>query len=81
MDKIIQCKDCSRVFQFSTEQQKWFRERNWSDPIRCKSCVEIARRRRKDPYWGWQSTMGDNLHAPKGHRRVNYPAHVVGGFR
>ncbi len=81
MSKIIQCKDCTRVFGFSEEQQAWFRKRGWPDPIRCKRCIERARERRQDPYWGWQSTMGDNLHAPKGHQRVHYPVHVVGGFR
>lgn len=35
MDKIIQCKDCTRVFLFSAEQQKWFRKRKMgcTDPL------------------------------------------------
>lgn len=81
MSKILQCKDCTRVFSFSEEDQRRFRLRGWKDPIRCKLCIERAKQRRQDPYWGWQSTMGDNLHAPKGHKRVNYPFHIVGGFR
>lgn len=81
MAKIIQCKDCTRVFSFPEDQQAWFRKRGWADPIRCKRCIARAKERCQDPYWGWQSTMGDKLHAPKGHRRVNYPVHVVGGFR
>ncbi len=81
MTKYIQCKDCTRVFGFSEQLQKVFEERNWPDPIRCKSCIESAKERRRDPYWGWQSTTGCGLPAKKGHRRVNYPVHVVGGFR
>ena len=81
MSKIIQCKDCTRVFSFPEDQQAWFQKRGWADPIRCKRCIARAKERRQNPYWGWQSTMGDSLHAPKGHRRVNYPVHVVGGFR
>ena len=81
MTKYIQCKDCTRIFGFFEDQQKWFRARNWPDPIRCKRCIKRAKQRRADPYWGWASTMGGGLPAKKGHRRVNYPVHVVGGFR
>ena len=81
MEKIIQCKDCMRVFQFPEDQQEWFRRRNWADPIRCKRCIEKAKMRRQNPYWGWEITMGCKMPAKKGHRRVNYPVHVVGGFR
>ena len=81
MSKIIQCKDCTRVFSFSEEDQRRFQLRGWKAPIRCKRCIEKAKRRRQDPYWGWESTMGDNLHAPKGHKTVNNPFHVVGGYR
>lgn len=81
MSKIIQCKDCTRVFSFSDEQQEDFRRRNWADPIRCKKCIEKAKMRRRDPYWGLESTMGSGQPAKKGHRRVKYPVHMVGGFR
>lgn len=81
MTKYIQCKDCTRIFEFSERRQKFYQERHWPDPIRCNCCIERAKERRHDPYWGWQSTMGGGLPAKKGHRRVNYPLHVVGGFR
>lgn len=81
MTKYIQCKDCTRIFEFSERRKKDYKERNWPDPIRCNCCIARAKERRRAPYWGWQSTMGGGLPVKKGHRRVNYPVHVVGGFR
>ena len=81
MTKYIQCKCCTRVFAFPEEDQDAFRLRNWSPPVRCPKCRKLAKLRRADPYWGWLSTMGTAHPAKKGHRRVNYPFHVVGGFR
>lgn len=81
MTKMIQCKNCGRIFAFGDAQQEFFKERSWEPPVRCEECRKLAKQRRKDRYWGWQSTMGGTIPAKKGHRRVNYPAHVVGGFR
>lgn len=81
MTKYLQCKECTRIFVFSESQRKAYRERKWSDPIRCKCCQEKAHERRWDPYWGWESTMGSSASIKKRHHRVNYPVHVVGGFR
>lgn len=81
MTKYLQCKECTRIFTFSEEQQRDYRKRSWPDPIRCPLCREKAKERRKDPYWGWESTMGSHASVKKRHRRVAYPPHVVGGFR
>lgn len=81
MTKYLQCKECTRIFTFSEGQQKSYQKRNWPAPIRCPLCQERAKERRKDPYWGWESTMGSSASIKKRHHRVNYPVHVVGGFR
>ena len=81
MKKYLQCKDCTRVFTFTEENQEDFRKRNWPDPIRCMRCIQRTKERRKDPYWGWEATMGSGVSVKKRHHRVNYPVHVVGGFR
>lgn len=81
MMKYLQCKDCTRIFVFTEEKQEDFRRRNWPDPIRCSRCIQRVKERRKDPYWGWESTMGSSASMKKRHHRVNYPVHVVGGFR
>ena len=81
MKKVIKCKDCARMFEFSDRQQAWFRENGWADPIRCSECIDKVKNRRKDPYFGWESTMGNHPPARRGHRRVHYAPHTVGGFR
>lgn len=81
MKKYLQCRDCTRVFAFTEENQEYFRKLNWPDPIRCTRCIQRAKERRKDSYWGWDSTMGSSACTKKRHHRVNYPVHVVGGFR
>lgn len=81
MKKYLQCKDCTRVFTFTEENQEDFRKRNWPDPIRCMRCIQRTKECRKDPYWGWEATMGSGVRVKKRHHRVNYPVHVVGGFR
>lgn len=81
MNKYIQCKDCTRIFTFTEESQKEFQKRGWKDPIRCARCIERAKERRSDLYWGWKATMGSSASVKKRHRRVNYPVHMVGGFQ
>ena len=81
MNKYLQCRACTRIFTFPEEDQRAFQRRGWKDPVRCARCREKAKECRKDPYWGWESTMGSSASMKKRHHRVNYPVHVVGGFR
>ncbi|MBR1972020.1 MAG: zinc-ribbon domain containing protein [Oscillospiraceae bacterium] len=81
MAKYLQCKECTRIFSFPEEDQEAFRQKGWCEPVRCARCREVAKKRRRDPYWGWESTMGNSIGIKKRHHRVNYPVHVVGGFR
>jgi len=37
-DKIIVCKDCKRKFTFTVEDQKYFGQKGYPDPIRCLYC-------------------------------------------
>ena len=37
-DKLLTCKDCRRKFVFDIEEQKFFGQKGWPDPIRCKVC-------------------------------------------
>lgn len=38
MDKRIICKDCGGEFIFPERDQKFFRDKGWGEPIRCKEC-------------------------------------------
>ena len=81
MSKYLQCKECTKIFSYPESQQQDYRKRGWPAPVRCTRCQQISKERRSNPYWGWESTMGSSASMKKRHRRVNYPAHVVGGFR
>lgn len=39
-DETIICDDCGRSFIWSSEDQRYYRERNFARPKRCKSCRE-----------------------------------------
>lgn len=42
-DKNIECVDCKRSFVFTESEQKFFREKNFSDPKRCPACRQKRR--------------------------------------
>jgi len=37
-DKKIKCIDCKKDFIFSAGEQEFFKEKGYSEPIRCKDC-------------------------------------------
>ena len=37
-DKILICKDCKRKFVFTVQDQKYFGQKGFADPIRCLYC-------------------------------------------
>ncbi len=46
-DRELICADCNKPFVFEAGEQKFFAERNFSDPKRCKGC-RAERKARKD---------------------------------
>lgn len=42
-DKILKCKDCGKTFVFTADDQKYFAEKGYLPPKRCKSCRYIRR--------------------------------------
>lgn len=49
-DKIINCCDCKEDFEFSAGEQKFFAEREFQTPKRCKSCKQKKRMREADDF-------------------------------
>ena len=45
-DKVLRCQDCCNRFVFTVKQQQSYKDRGWTDPIRCPSC-----RARKKEIW------------------------------
>lgn len=39
----LTCSDCGREFEFSSEDQAFFRERGYSTPKRCKACRQAKK--------------------------------------
>ena len=75
-DKILFCRDCHNLFVFSIKEQQYFEKKRWGAPCRCSSC---RKERRKDPYAGWQSTMGGPRYVRRGHKRVHYSGLIIAG--
>ena len=46
-DKTLKCIDCEEEFVFSAGEQRFFREKNLSDPKRCASCRAKKRQQRE----------------------------------
>ena len=43
-DKEIVCKDCSKAFIFTVEEQQFYKERHLTEPKRCKECAKARRK-------------------------------------
>ena len=37
-DKKIMCRDCGKDFMFIAGEQKFYKEKGFNDPVRCKEC-------------------------------------------
>jgi Probable zinc-ribbon domain len=45
-DRILKCVECGGDFAFTTGEQRFFQERNFTQPRRCKDCRKKRRRDR-----------------------------------
>lgn len=43
-NKKIKCRDCGIEFDFTVGEQKFFAEKGFSDPVRCKDCIELKKK-------------------------------------
>lgn len=39
-DIKIVCKDCCKEFTFTVGEQEFYKEKGFSNPVRCKDCIE-----------------------------------------
>ena len=37
-DKKLVCKDCKKEFIFVAGEQRFYKEKGFNDPVRCKEC-------------------------------------------
>ncbi len=47
-EKTIVCQDCGEEFVFTESEQKFYSERGFQDPKRCKPCRDKRKARRRD---------------------------------
>lgn len=42
-DKEIKCKECGETFVLTVDDQKWYKNKGFTEPKRCKSCRALRR--------------------------------------
>ena len=80
MPTYLQCKDCTRIFEFSERESSFFAIQKWASPVRCKACRD-KKKQRSGIYDGLYQTMNNKQIIKRRRARVHYAPHVVGGFR
>lgn len=46
MDKKIVCKECGKEFVLTVGEQKWYKEKGFNDPVRCRECRQTRKIKR-----------------------------------
>lgn len=44
-DKILKCQDCKKEFVFTVNDQKFYEEKGFQEPKRCKSCRDARKQK------------------------------------
>lgn len=47
-DKTLQCRDCGNDFVFTAGEQKFFKEKGFTEPVRCPKCRRAKKARQQD---------------------------------
>ena len=42
-DKVLRCADCPNTFVFTARDQRFYHEKGFDDPKRCKSCRDLKK--------------------------------------
>lgn len=58
-DKTITCKDCGRTFIFRADEQSFYEEKGYDEPIRCREC-RSARKNSAGPAKGPRPAAGSS---------------------
>jgi CxxC-x17-CxxC domain-containing protein len=54
-DRILSCVDCSQEFAFTSSEQEFYAQRQFSEPRRCPSCRASRKAARGDSGGGYSS--------------------------
>lgn len=47
-DITRQCKDCGKSFVITEGQQKWFKSKKFSFPVRCEACRQVRKQKKEE---------------------------------
>ena len=47
-NQVLQCKDCGQDFTWTAEEQEFYQQKGFTQPMRCKDCRVKARARFND---------------------------------
>ena len=50
-DIKIKCQDCKKEFVFTSQEQKFYEDKNLVPPKRCYSCRQLKKRKEAKPLW------------------------------
>jgi hypothetical protein len=64
-DKTLTCRDCKQNFTFTGGEQRFFNERQFTEPTRCKACRQ-ARKVEKEARGGEHPQRNGFTPAPQG---------------
>ena len=65
-DKTLACQDCNQEFVFSSSEQQFYADRQFSEPRRCPSC-RAARKAQRGDFGGGASHNGGGAGAGRGY--------------
>jgi CxxC-x17-CxxC domain-containing protein len=57
-DKVLTCADCGQEFAFTSSEQEFYAQRQFSDPRRCPSCRASRKAARGDSGSSYGSSYG-----------------------
>lgn len=47
-NNMIVCKDCGKEFEFTLGEQKFFEEKGFASPVRCKTCRDAKKKKNEE---------------------------------
>jgi DNA replicative helicase MCM subunit Mcm2 (Cdc46/Mcm family) len=47
-DKVIVCKDCGTEFLFNENEQAFYADKGFTDPLRCKDCRKARKQQKRE---------------------------------
>jgi hypothetical protein len=70
-DRMLNCEDCGNPFVFDVGEQRFFKEKGFTDPKRCTRCRKKVRSRMRRRGRGHQAHQNQNQNQHNSHGNQN----------